>query len=181
MTDAYHLKAIETRIWDVPQLYLRPVWAHGDTLQEAQPVPFGTPHFGLTNIAIHISIDCLSGCLVAYLVAAPIYELGLNEHNATNREFRATATALATLQRQIGAREPTIGEKCQAWVAAFDMPGMLLPRSPGDECGRFRLCRNVRSAVDHYLAEWENRAREESVPIAMQVEAMTEVAVEGLR
>ncbi len=174
MTHAYFLKAIETRIWGVPNLFIKPVWAERDTHQEAQSIPYGTPYFGLSDIALYARAGCLSDKIEFELVSTA-YLPTLGHLNAINREMKVTQHAMAELQKSVGSRLPTIGERCAAWCHAFDMPGLLLPRSPGDdECGLVRLSRNIRPALDHYLADWEVRAREESVPIALQVEAMAE-------
>lgn len=166
------LKAFGAHRHDTPTLFLKPVFVDPDTGREALAVPSGIPSAGVTDIALMATIDCLSGALKIGLVSTAQFP-GPDAMGAIAREMQMTSSAIARREAQSEMRTLTVGECCAAWCQTYNMQGVLIPRSPGEEQQHgFQLIRDVKPAVDRYLQHWAERARANFVPIEAQIAAV---------
>ena len=131
MTHTHFLRLLEARHWDVPYLYIAPIWADVETHQPAPSFLFDTPHHGLTDLAYRGTIDDASGKAV-FLLCATLQFPDMCEMQHATAQMQKTHQALAELARQYQGEALSYGRRCAAWLP-FAVGGYILTDFQAEE------------------------------------------------
>lgn len=164
-THAHFLRILEATHWDQPYLYIHPVWADEATFQPAPSFLFDTPWHGLTDIAFRGTIDP-HGNPPVFLLCSTLQFPDIREMESVTRQMQRTHRALADLAKAHPGEALSYGRRCVAWAEAFNMAGVIVDRSPGDDrCGAVRMSRTIAATVDRAIEDWAERHREDFGPV----------------